>query len=151
MAAYATRDDLEAAGLSPEVVTAFDSDDVTAALVGASVFADGYLRARATVPVAATGSPPAYPSDLVRAVAKIAAYELLAVRGYDPNTDPNPRMRYEDALRWLEGVRDGDILPSWAASTEGARGSDGAFVLQPSYDAATNTTAVSSTPTPRGW
>lgn len=101
--AYASRTDLTAHGLSSAAIGSISTTAQDAALDAASRVADSYLRARYTTPV--TG----YGVDLTRAVCSIAAWDLLSVRGFDPQRggDEAVRLRAEDALRWLRDVSAG--------------------------------------------
>jgi phage gp36-like protein len=54
----------------------------------------------------------AWGNDLSAAVCKIAAYELLAIRGFNPDGDDEQvRKRYEDAMKWLADIAAGRISP----------------------------------------
>ena len=104
--AYATRDDLARLGLPPAVLSAIPTADQDAALEAASDLADSYLSARYTLPLVS------WEDDLRRAVAHIAAYDLMVRRGFNPTgADEQIRLRYEDAIRWLEGVARGLLHP----------------------------------------
>lgn len=82
---------------------------------------DRYIR----VVWALTGTNPSFTfgarfvgDDLAAAVAKIAAYNLLCNRGFNPEgADENLRKRYEDAMAWLKGVAGGSIDPALIDST----------------------------------
>jgi phage gp36-like protein len=104
---YAETPDLAQLGLPASVLSGFTPADQNAALEAASSLADSYLAARYTLPIISWGSA------LTRAVAVIAAYDLMSRRGYDPNRpgDENLRLRYEDALRWLQDVAAGRVDP----------------------------------------
>lgn len=101
--AYATRTDLTTHGLSSAALGSISTTAQDAALDAASRVADSYLRTRYATPV--TG----YGVDLTRAVCSIAAWDLLSVRGFDPQRggDEAVRLRAEDALRWLRDVSSG--------------------------------------------
>ena len=104
---YASRSDLRALGLPEAVLASIPEAEQEAALEAASALADSYLRARYDLPLASWGR------GLTRAVTLIAAYDLMSRRGYDPTRpgQENLRMRYEDAIRWLEGVAAGKVDP----------------------------------------
>ena len=80
----------------------------------ASATADSYLRTRYSTPVAGYGV------DLTRAVCSLAAWDLLSVRGYDPQRggDEALRLRAEDALRWLRDVSSGKAALSGITESE---------------------------------
>lgn len=110
---YASMADLRALGLPEAVLASIPEAEQEAALEAASALADSYLRARYDLPLAAWGR------GLTRAVALIAAYDLMSRRGYDPTRpgQENLRMRYEDAIRWLEGVAAGKVDPGVVDAT----------------------------------
>lgn len=101
--AYATRAQLASIGVKGAAIATIPTADQDAALDAASALADGYLRSRYDVPRTTVGM------DLTSAVCKIAAYDLLVVRGFNPQAgaDVNIRMRYDDAIKWLEAVAKG--------------------------------------------
>lgn len=77
-----------------------------------------YVRVVWTLTGSATFGAEVAADDLRRAVCCIAAYDLLSVRGYNPEgADENLRLRYEDAIRWLKGVASGFIDPGLIDST----------------------------------
>ena len=101
--AYATRTDLYRLGIRSEALAGVATADQDAALEAASDLADSYMRSRYTLPL--TG----YGDDLKGAVCKLAAYELLATRGYDPNAggDESLQKRHDAAMKWLSDVSAG--------------------------------------------
>ncbi|AZF88286.1 hypothetical protein [Meiothermus phage MMP17] len=104
--AYATPTDLYRLALRQAALSGISSADQTQALEAASQVADSYLQARYKLPLVGWGD------DLRRAVAIIAAYDLLAGRGFAPEgADEHVRLRYEDALRWLRDVSTGVVTP----------------------------------------
>jgi len=104
---YATQNDLFRLGLPEGALRGVSPSTIEDALEAASRLADSYLRARYALPLTA------WDEALTRAVAAIAAYDLMAVRGYDParGADEVLRLRYEDAIRWLERVAAGGASP----------------------------------------
>lgn len=108
MAMYLTRAEL--AQIAPAgVVARFPAVDLDAAIAAASDEADGYLRARYALPLAADG----WGSDLRQHVGAVALWRLLGQANYNPQAATNAyRVRYEDALRWLAAVRDGKVVPA---------------------------------------
>jgi len=112
---YATPTDLANLAINSGALTGISSDDQQSALDAASGLADGYLRARFILPLVAPFS-----QDLVRAVCGIAAYDLLTRRGYNPiaeGANDNWRLRYKDAIGWLEKVAAGNIAPALTDSS----------------------------------
>src|SRR5262245_29771771 len=74
-------------------------------LMEASEFADGYLRQQFVLPLTRWGS------DLVRRVCDVAAYYLVCVRGFNPETDGHFLANYESAEKWFREVAKGLISP----------------------------------------
>ena len=143
MSSYATLSDLTTLGVASAALAGIATSEQQRAIDTASSLADSYLRNRFTLPIATPGQALAY------AVARIAAYDLLSGRGYNPETgsDPNVRDRYLDAIGWLKGVASGSITPDLVDSSSGA-GPGGPFVLQASTS--TGVTVVGP-PAARGW
>lgn len=148
MSSYATTSDLASLGLPTAVLDGIAVEDQQRALDAASTLADGYLRGKFTLPITTPSV------DLVEAVCKVAAYSLLAVRGYNPETgsDPNVRDRYRDAIAWLQGVAAGRITPAITDSSVSGR-IGGRFVVQPRLTTSSDGSTVisSGAPSPRGW
>lgn len=108
MIAYASPSDLARFGVGAAATSGISSADIVAALDAASALAGGYLAKQYSLPLQGWGD------DLRRAVCMIAAYDVIgANRGFNPEQggDVTLRMRYEDAIRWLERVAAGDIEP----------------------------------------
>lgn len=102
--AYATRTDLANIGLIGAALTALPTGQQDAALLAASGLCDSYFSTGGLdVPL------PNWGSDVVRAVAIIAAYDLMTARGYNPasGADQNIRQRYLDVLAWLQAIAEG--------------------------------------------
>jgi phage gp36-like protein len=118
MAVYAVQADLQRFALPASVVAsclAIDANSVTAALQGASDTADGYMRGQFVLPLVAP-----YPADLVRAVCKLAAYDLVSgTIGYNPEGDPSILKGWEQAMAWFKDVARGVSIPSITDSTPG--------------------------------
>jgi phage gp36-like protein len=110
---YATQTDLEAVGINPSAIANIDPADIAEALAAASARVDSYLRSQYVLPLTNFGK------DIVEATCKIAAYELMAGRGFNPaaGSDSNLRVRYEDMVGspgksgWLEQVAKGLVSP----------------------------------------
>lgn len=126
MPSYATTADLTKLAIPAEALVGIVAADQDAALAAASSLADSYLASRFSLPLTKWGD------DLRRAVCLIAAYDLMTRRGYNPEGgDANLRLRYDDAIRWLERVADGRIAPAVtdsATSTQTTAGTWGASV-----------------------
>jgi phage gp36-like protein len=152
VAAYATLADLGTYGLPGPVLADIDTGQQTNALESASRFADGYLHSQYTLPLLVP-----YPTDLVSAVCKVAAYELLSVRGFNPDLggDANIRARYKDAVDWLNQVGLGHISPNILDSSPG-QNPNVPYIVQ-AYTSPDTTNAdgtllaLTRKPSPRGW
>jgi len=106
---YAEIADLKSMGISPRAISDMPPAQLNTGLDSASAVADGYLADKFTLPLLTWGL------DLKMAVVKIAAWELMSDRGFNPEQDPrdNPVLiRYKQAIDWLEGVSEGRIQPS---------------------------------------
>jgi phage gp36-like protein len=147
VSSYATLTDLTTLGVPAGAISSISSGDQQKALDAASTLADGYLRGKFTLPIATPSV------DLVEAVCKVAAYSLLSVRGYNPETgsDPNLRDRYKDAIAWFQGVAAGRITPALTDASVGSVG--GPFVVQPTMAEGLDGSSrlVSGAPRARGW
>ncbi|EAA8719432.1 DUF1320 domain-containing protein [Salmonella enterica subsp. enterica serovar Abaetetuba] len=100
---YATRDDMAhrynqdtLAQLMQTLPGQEDTGLLDNALADASALIDSYISARYTLPLSSV------PLALTQQCCAIAFYYLNTVRATEQT-----RKRYEDALRWLEGIRDG--------------------------------------------
>lgn len=105
---YAQPLDLANIGLAPGALQNVTTTVQNAALLMASGIADASLQSRYILPLTQWGN------ELVRAVAVIAAYDILTSRGYSPQSpDDHIRERYLDALAWLKEVGNGNDTPSY--------------------------------------
>lgn len=106
MTPYATEAHFALVGLPAPSTQGVSSESITEALAQASSKINSYIGGRYTLPLSAFGP------DLRRCAIVIAAYDLMTFRGYKPQTETdNFRLRYLDEIKWLEGVRDGEINP----------------------------------------
>jgi phage gp36-like protein len=120
VAAYATREDLEQVGASSDQLEGLLDEAILLALEAASRFVDTYIGKKVTVPLAAPTPPATYPADIVIAVAKIAAYELMRARGASPDAATDLRTGYDQVVAWL----------TFYASADGATPSSGTTVAE---------------------
>lgn len=101
---YASQADLTNVGFNQNVQGALTPTQIAQALQDASDLADAAFTARY-----GAGSTPllAWDTTITKAVAQIAAYYLLCIRGYNPNSaaDQNFRTNYEDAIAYLGKVQ----------------------------------------------
>jgi phage gp36-like protein len=100
---YNTPDEYDDRSILVAALTGFTDPQKQIALDAAQAVIDSYIGSVVTLPLATYGE------DIRGAEAKIADYEMLSRRGYNPDggSDSNIRMRHDDALRWLEAVARG--------------------------------------------
>lgn len=111
MSQYAEISDLLAYGLPSTALGTLTTTQQTKALEQASRKLDSFFAARYgqdAVPLLV------WDTTVTEAVAKIAAYDLLVVRGYNPasSADVNIRIRHDDAMRWAEKVQKQQAHPT---------------------------------------
>jgi phage gp36-like protein len=101
---YATLADLQIAGIPPAAFATLKEIQINGALINASAVADTYLRDRYNLPLAEP-----YDGALRMYVCHLATFELMALRGYDPETpgDAVIKTRYDNATNWLTRVAKG--------------------------------------------
>ena len=124
---YAELSDLTFVGLIGNALVNVSEAAQHAALDAASALADSYLKSRYVLPLLSWGY------ELTRAVAIIAAYDLITTRGYNPGAipgtvDENIRKRYLDVLEWLKAIQNsqGELSYAIDSSTPGTgTGGDG--------------------------
>jgi phage gp36-like protein len=124
---YATVADLGRYGINEDALSDIDPADKLDAIVAASREADNYLADQYTLPLSAAGIV------LTQKVAIIAAYNLLAVRGYNPELggDATLEARKNDAIKWLSDVAAGRIVAGVTDSSTGSTPSAGAASSRP--------------------
>ncbi len=108
MTRYATAADFARLGLPASATQGVATASIEAALDGFAAVMGGYLQARGYVlPLTAWGD------DLRRCNCQGAAWDVLRVRGYDPNAggDEAVRLGLEDAMRWLRDVAAAKVTP----------------------------------------
>lgn len=152
MARYASLENLYSLGAPESAFDGVSTDAQETGLVAACDMVDSYLRERFTLPLVAYGA------DLTRAVCIIAAYDLLAGRGYNsqPGSDSaQAEVRYEKVIQWLRDISRGDVTPvvtdSAPPSTGDGTGSGGEverYVLAPRIE---HGEYIVGAPRPRGW
>lgn len=104
---FATLEDLHRVGVSDETISGYRNAAVEA-LIKRSSMAAGYIAGSGKwiLPLTSWGE------DLRLVVAELAGWDVLSVTvGYSPEdaANGNPRLRAEDALRWLRDVSDGRV------------------------------------------
>lgn len=113
---YATTADL-AKYVPPAALVGISPADQQDALDEASGVADTYIRAQYTLPLAAPYDP-----ALVRAVCRIAVWDLMNRRGWNPEAGANDVFQrgYDDALAWLLKLSRDDV--SFASDADASSG-----------------------------
>lgn len=130
-----------------------------AALDAASNEVDDYLADKYTLPLVKTGSPPAYPTTLVAKVVQIAQWNLLSVRGFNPEAGSHvvAEQRWKAALDWCKEIAKGQhgiagVVDSSAAGPGLVPG--GPFVVQAVPAQGINGPTIvtlAGSPRARGW
>ncbi len=123
MTVYVDSTDFASLGLPAEVATRATAKSIslTRHLSAASRLADSYLAARFVVPLST------WDDQLERVVCAIAAWTVLTVVGHNPESPGHAavRMGYDDAIAWLEGVRDGALSYEGSGATLASSGAAG--------------------------
>lgn len=104
---YATIAELYIHGAPARVFGQLATDVLNGGLVSASAKVATFLRARYVLPLLT------WDDSIVEATCKIATYDLLSNRGYNPASGPdqNIRDRYVDAMMFLERVQKSQAHP----------------------------------------
>ncbi len=102
---YASIEDFNDAGLPNGALASLDRTTINRALVRASALANTFLGDKFTLGL---GGPP-YDASLVDAVCQIAAWNLLRLRGFNPDNagDQVVRQGYLDAEKLLTRIANG--------------------------------------------
>ena len=97
---YASIDDLYRFGLQPFSVQNVPMSNLIAELEAASRYADSKMRARYSLPLLA------WDTTITMHVCRIAAYNILVTRGYNPEAgaDIAITQRHQEALEFFDGV-----------------------------------------------
>ncbi len=124
---YATRDDFYKYGVPQEIVADVSTSVIDDILATTSRLADSYLSARYELPLSQWGA------DLTMQLCEIAAFKLLvALKLLAPQTNDYQvwRDRYDSAMRWLENVGQGRVVPTQIVSADATL--DGVIIVE--YD-----------------
>lgn len=130
---YATRAQLEKYGIAPEIIADISNDDIDDMIEAASRVADSYLQIKYELPLSAVGL------DVTIAVCEICSYKILtAFKLFAPQTNDFAvwQDRYNNAIRWFEGITTGKVTPTGVTSADSTL--DGLVI-------------ISSDESPRGW
>lgn len=111
-AQYITPSDVSTYGVNGAALTGIPFAEQVAACVAVSAEADASFRARYNLPLVSWGQ------DVRAMLARICAYELLVVRGFNPElgADSNISVRAEGARAWLRAVARQEQHPDVVAS-----------------------------------
>lgn len=107
MSRYATPIDLTRLGLPSDALGGVPPATQEDSLDAMSAIADGYLASRYALPLSAWGD------DLRAQVSRLAAYDLMVTRGFNPTVgaDENLLLRHNHAMQWLRDVAGGVVSP----------------------------------------
>ena len=112
---YGDLTDLVNMGLPANALGALTTPQKQAALDDATDEMNTYFAGRYPLPLLT------WDNAVKAKCCEIAAYRLMCIRGFNPasGADVNYRLRYQDAIRWCEGVRNKAIHPTvtFAAAT----------------------------------
>lgn len=147
MTTYATLTDLTLYGIAATALGDPTTGPVPtavrqAALDAASKVVDSFYRGRYPLPLLA------WDIETTQATCKIAAWELLNIRGYNPasGADVNIRDRYQDAMGWLNRVQRQAAHPNVTPSAAQVQYTQPMVITSSVVDLATGATARN-----RGW
>jgi hypothetical protein len=123
MAEYCDFEDIERYGVNRQALDGFsDDNEKRPAIKAASGRMDGYLRA-AIIKGATDFALPlvSWGEEWSECAAVLSAWILIAGNsGFKPGENPEDtvlRMRYEDMIKWLEGIADRSIAPPGLVGT----------------------------------
>lgn len=108
MAQYCEPADIGRYGVNTEAIAELHVELITPVIVAVSDEIDTYLRQQYVLPLTRWGS------DIIKAAAVMAAWEIISVRGFKPGESPEDsslRLRYEDIKAWLKMVASGTVAP----------------------------------------
>ncbi len=111
---YCTPDQLDDLGIPTAALAGISVPKQNAALLAASVLIDSYLGGRFKLPLESYGG------DLTLCCAKIAAFNLIAVRGMAPGNASYDTLRegWKDQLNWLKDVSAGRATPAFPTAKD---------------------------------
>lgn len=123
--AYANLEDLDTHGIPGRALSSRTPHQKCEAIAAASETADGKLGLVKDLPLAAWGV------DLTKVVCKIATYEEVSARGFNPDdaSDKNFLNRYNQAHKWLSDVADNKVKPVGMIDSTPTIEDDGVIVV----------------------
>ncbi len=112
-------------GVPSAALASITDPEKQAALDASSAYALGKIGNRFKRPLVS------WETDLTHAVCKIAVYDLLVARGYNPaaGADPNIRLRRDDADQWLTAVARQEITPNIVGAADQSPGFDAPRII----------------------
>lgn len=140
---YASVPDLYTYGAPEKAFGQLTDAQKVAALAAASNDVDAFLRGRFELPLSA------WDSSITEAACRIAAYNLLSVRGYNPasGADVNIKDRRDQTMYWLGQVQRSQAHPNVTPAQSDSPNYDQPLVISSSV---TNL-ATGGTARNRGW
>lgn len=141
---YATIPELYIHGAPSRVFGQLSTDTLNGGLQSASSKVATFLRARYVLPILT------WDDSIVEATCKIATYDLLSVRGFNPasGADVNIRDRYLDAMAYLEKVQKSQAHPLITSTVSPVP----SYIDQPMViSSSVINVATGATATRRGW
>ena len=108
MSSYGTPADLQRHAIPAASLASVSTLDQQAAIDAQSAIVDGYLSGRYVLPLTTWGL------DLTFYVCQLAEFAICTTRGIAAETESYEiiRDKRDTAIKWLEGVRDGNINPA---------------------------------------
>ena len=105
---YATLTDLVNVGLPANALGSLTTTQQQEAIDNATDKMNTYFAGRWPLPLLT------WDHSVTAKCGEIAAYKLMCIRGFNPasGADVNFRLRYQDAIKWCEGVRNKAIHPT---------------------------------------
>lgn len=115
--AYCTAADVSRLGVNGAALTGIPAQSITDTILAVSEEADSAFRSRYNLPLLSWGT------DVTANVARIVAYELLVVRGFNPElgADTNLAMRAEQSRAWFRAVARQEMQPNVVQSPPAER------------------------------
>jgi len=132
---YAALADLTASGITSAAIGSVTQQQQQAQLDAANAKIDSYIGAKFTLPLVSWGP------DLRDAAVAIAAFGIIAFRGFDPEDEGDKVFadRKKEAIAWLEQVAKGEVTPVVADSTPSGTGGRGGNPFTAQARTGTNT------------
>jgi len=113
LTAYHTLADMHQYGIDPVACGRVSTPDQEAIVAARNAWADSKLRGRYNLPLIA------WDVDLRMNLSFMSAWDVISRRGYNPAApgDVTIRLRYDDAVKWFDGVERGNTHPNVTETT----------------------------------